>query len=102
MRWVNLIFAAVVANDLECGGLPFDRSGGRITMTAGGQALLPRGEVEDHLRGDIGSSAWCSCENCRPAGGDRQTVSGLMETRRGDPQGPLGAAARRLEDPQLG
>jgi hypothetical protein len=41
MRWVNLIFAAVVANDLECGGLPFDRSGGRITMTAGGQALLP-------------------------------------------------------------
>jgi DNA-binding transcriptional LysR family regulator len=41
MRWVNLIFAAVVANDLECGGLLFDRSGGRIAMTAGGQALLP-------------------------------------------------------------
>jgi hypothetical protein len=41
MRWVNLIFAAVVANNLECGGLLFDRSGGRITLTAGGQALLP-------------------------------------------------------------
>jgi hypothetical protein len=36
MRWVHLIFAAVVANNSECGGLLFDRSGGRITLTAGG------------------------------------------------------------------
>jgi DNA-binding transcriptional LysR family regulator len=29
---------------LECGGLLFDRSGGRITLTAGGHGLLPYAE----------------------------------------------------------